>query len=421
MRTRILGTVIVTVASFMVLGCGSATNPTANQSGPGGGVIAVPSQAAAGGSVDVAANSTSPKPKVKPSTDKPESKRKKTPIPANADPKTIFSVSSDGEPMEVVSTRGALPGDQFEIASANPLADSTKFIIDSIKPSTSTQTLIGTGQLKAGFTLPKGFTIINEFGFSPEGLPLRIKCTKTGSTLAVVTAGNSTVGTDAGPEECKPSFSVHLDTFYMEILEVTVKDYEAFRAEMRTEKKKAIPPAPSNPSAPPNYPALGVTWGSAQNYARWAAMELPTEAEWEKAARGPNGLRTPWGDGKPLWTTRALTMVGAYPTDCSPYGILDMAANAKEWCSDLYSATSHLDASTAALKDTLSNWPGPKKVRDMNLRVVKGNGGEFSAWQREGKDMSKPQFDVGFRCVLRIPPEPKSAAPARAALEGAQR
>jgi hypothetical protein len=65
---------------------------------------------------------------------------------------------------------------------------------------------------------------------------------------------------------------------------------------------------------------------------------------------------------------------------------------------------------SSANSEMLHNWPGPKKVRDMNLRVIKGNGKDWSAWTREGKDMGKGHNDLGFRCILRIPPDPKATA-----------
>ena len=74
-----------------------------------------------------------------------------------------------------------------------------------------------------------------------------------------------------------------------------------------------------------------------------------------------------------------------------------------EWCADLYSPTAHVEASGSGTKEVPRNWPGPKKVREMNFRVVKGNGKDWSIWDREGKEMSKGHPEVGFRGVLRIP------------------
>ena len=387
---------LVMLGSLSILGCGKPTSaPGPVKTIPP--VVSVPAQQPASQQPAATAQSTKPRPK---STDK------KSSLPANADPKNVFVVNNDkGEPMEVAATAGDLPSDQFELALADVGFNSSQFVVETSKTPAKATELIGTGQRKAGFNLPKGFEEIKENGYSAEGLPLRILCLKTGTQLALVPAGTSVVGTNDGPEESKPSFSLHLDTFYMEVLEVTIENYEKFQKDQR-EKKKPVPNPPSNPSSPKQNPVLGVTWGIAVNYARWAGMELPTEAEFEKAARGPQGLRTPWGEGKALWSNRTMTQTGSVPTDRSPYGILDLAGNASEWCSDLYSPTAHAEAKAAPNGD---NWPGPKKVRDMNLRVVKGNAPDWSSWYRQGKDMGKGHPEVGFRCVLRIPPDSKTS------------
>jgi formylglycine-generating enzyme required for sulfatase activity len=260
---------------------------------------------------------------------------------------------------------------------------------------------------RTSFSLPTGFVAVPKAGYSSNGMPLRIRCEKTDSILALVPGGAASIGSSTGPAESQPEFSVHLDNYYMEIFEVTVAEFEKYRSEMK-EKKKPVPTT-LNPSASPQMSVIGVQWGIAQSFARWAAMELPTEAELEKAARGPNGLRTPWGDGRAVWvpprTTSTLSVAGSYPTDMSPYGIYDLAGNAKEWCSDFYSDQAHREAS-GNNSSAPNNWAGPKKVSNGNLRTVKGNGPDWSAWHRQGRDVGKGFPDVGFRCVLRIA-EPK--------------
>jgi sulfatase modifying factor 1 len=389
MKMRLSRPILLLVASLSIWGCGKPkpVAPTVQ--------TVITNVPPAQNSAPVQGGATNQN---KPAVTKPA--EKKSLIPANADPKNVFIVNNNkGQPMEIEATSGHLPSEQFEVALADASFNSSQFVVDATKLPSKSTAISGTGQRRAGLSLPKGFEEVKENGYSADGLPMRIRCTKTGRDLALVPGGSSIVGTDDGPDESKPSFSLHLDTFYMEVLEVTIQDYEKFQKDQR-EKKKPVPPAPSNPSSPPQNPVLGVPWGMAIGYARWAGMELPTEAEFEKAARGPNGLRTPWGDGKALWSTRTISATGSYPTDRSPYGILDLAGNAMEWCADLYSPVAHAEAKSASSSD---NWPGPKKVRDMNLRVVKGNGPDWSVWARQGKDMGKGHADVGFRCVLRIP------------------
>ena len=315
--------------------------------------------------------------------------------PPGTDPRSVFDVSAINQPLEVAAQTTA-GGDEFVVAAGDRGVDSTRLLVVSAEPAAK-------GSPKQDFPLPTGFIAIPEAGYSDDGLPLRIRCEKTGSSLALMPGGVVHIGTNSGPAECQPEFLVHLDTFYMELFEVTVEQFEVYRQELK-EKKKLVPPT-SNPSAVPRAPVLGVPWANAQLYARWAGMELPTEAEFEKASRGPNSLRTPWGDGRAIWpdkrTPGTVTNVGAYSSDMSPYGIYDLAGNAREWCTDIYSDHAHRDAVSAG-GQVPHNWPGPKKATNANLRVVKGNGPDWSAWHRQGREFSKGFPDVGFRGVLRI-------------------
>ena len=135
-----------------------------------------------------------------------------------------------------------------------------------------------------------------------------------------------------------PRHRVHLDAFYIDRYEVTNAQYQRF-VDATNRRKPAI----SDPAfAGPTQPVVGVTWNDADAYCKWAGKRLPTEAEWEKAARGPEGRRYPWGDE---WDERRAngnrrltktTPVGSYPDGASPYGIHDMAGNVWEWVADWY-------------------------------------------------------------------------------------
>ena len=389
------------VLPAMLVGCGGGSKP-ATPAKP----IMIPAQTTSPAPVaPVAAASKKTEPATR-STAKTSPQSKQKPLPPGTDPKSVFEVGATSVPMEVNAPQSVRAEDTFSVVGGARGVDSSQLVV------TSTGSAPNKGTPRPDFTLPTGFIALTDAGYSPEGLPLRIQCEKSGTTMALVPAGVFTMGSNLGPSDCQPEFSVHLDAFYMDVLEVTVADFERFRLDQK-EKKKPISPI-ANPTATPGTPALGVPWGMALGYARWLGMELPTEAEFEKAARGPNSLRTPWGDGRAVWpvvrTPETLTVTGAFANDCSPYGIYDLAGNAREWCADFYSDHSHRDA-VGASNQTPRNWAGPKKVSNVNLRVVKGNASDWSAWRRLGRDISKGYPDVGFRCVLRVTvPEAKTGA-----------
>jgi formylglycine-generating enzyme required for sulfatase activity len=146
-------------------------------------------------------------------------------------------------------------------------------------------------------------------------------------------------------ENERPQREVYLDAFYIDRLEVTNAQYKKFLAETGYAAKSYLDRPPHNT---PNFPAVVLEWEDAVAYAQWAGKRLPTEAEWEKAARGTDGRIWPWGnewDGSKLSGNdgtgledgyKETAPVGQFPQGASPYGALDMAGNLWEWVADWY-------------------------------------------------------------------------------------
>lgn len=220
----------------------------------------------------------------------------------------------------------------------------------------------------------------------------------------------------------RPQLEVYLDAFWIDQTEVTNAQYE----QCVTEGQCLSPTRgcqPINPtyldSEKGNYPVVCVDWSDAQAYCQWAGRRLPTNAEWEKAARGTDGRIYPWGNDTPrcyLANTQACVAmadeVGLRPEGASPYGVLDMLGNVSEWVADWYDK----DYYTYSPRE---NPPGPISwntgitSQDWEIRVVRGGSYRIKSWLTRAAERYYQRTEVtlyggiGFRCVLPTTPVEK--------------
>lgn len=277
------------------------------------------------------------------------------------------------------------------------------------------------------------------FMMEPDGL----KAAEPGTGVAYVPAGEFLMGTPeagGGLSDERPQRKIFLNAYWIDLHEVTNRDYLRFI-------EATGHPAPAHEQAAltlweegrpfpgsDEHPVVNVSWNEAVAYCRWAGTRLPTEAEWEKAARGTDGRRYPWGNEWDLtlansasfWAGRTvefrggqewqafwvkgegariaereglngevLTLpVGRFSKGKSPYGLVDMAGNVSEWVADFYNPYYYLQG-------PLSDPPGPAPTI---LKTIRGG-----SWLKptislrtSDRDFGQPDSrltGVGFRCA----------------------
>jgi len=233
--------------------------------------------------------------------------------------------------------------------------------------------------------------------------------------MITIPAGEFLMGNPEGTGRADewPQRSVYLEAFVIDQVEVTNERYMRF-------VKATGHRTPPNPygtgplrsiTGIEHLPVVQTTWYDAKAYCGWAQKRLPTEAEWEKAARGTDGRLYPWGNDPPTakranfdreWEEeKTLHPVGALPGGDSPYGVKDMAGNAREWVSDWYDPEYYQDA-----PDRNPQGPDKKGV----VRSIRGG-----SWHSPASDLTTTArgrggfalqtHGTGFRCARTLDTE----------------
>lgn len=346
-------------------------------------------------------------------------------------------------------------------------------------------------QLPAGVELPAGFAVLkglSESDYNPQGWPRYIVCLRDGSIMALVDAGEFVMGSSGGDVNEQPAHPVKVGMYYIDIYEVSNVQYAQFvsaltgrlspfsldnivkiadaqvwrdnaglvNVELSTNTQcwfernlfaancpilKARPEGqPYNKTIEPDYfadywekgvndshPARAVNFWEAWYYARWVGKDLPTEAEWELAAKGVDARIYPWGniepDSKHLFCNYGgenpgedgyeyTAPVSAFASGRSPFGVYNMAGNVWEWCKDNYDSTAYSVVEFATNEDMKASelereFTNPKGAYLADMKVIRG--GSFTSDIRDCRTTSrkavKPDvhsYNIGFRCVLRI-------------------
>ncbi|MBC8067731.1 MAG: formylglycine-generating enzyme family protein, partial [Deltaproteobacteria bacterium] len=258
----------------------------------------------------------------------------------------------------------------------------------------------------------------------PDGTAI-VPCADAPANMSCIPGGRFVRGTNDGPENAGPQLEVFLQTFYVDQFEVTIAEYKA--CVKRGDCRKGGPFYPD--FSRPHQPIVGMSWFGARDFCSSRGKSLPTEAQWEKAARGPDGAKYAWGDdaatcrravirdkrGRSCGVPMARSsepykgrtfVVGSRPAGV--YGLFDMTGNAWEYVADWYSADLAACGEPCSGVDPKGPCGGADDCPGATEKIVKGGswywGPDYAAgwYRRPQPPANRPFHHYGFRCAASV-------------------
>ena len=229
---------------------------------------------------------------------------------------------------------------------------------------------------------------------------------KDGAPMVLVPAGEFPMGSEQGDDDEQPVHRVVLDSFYLDTFEVTNGQFAKFVAAIQSEPPWGFADQ-ETPVVHADRPVRWVNWLEATGYCLWAGKRLPTEAEWEKAARGTDGRIYPWGNEPPTPVhavfglkegADTVSPIGNRDKGMSPYGVHDLAGNLYEWVADWYDEAVYTPLPTV----------NPRGPTEGTTKVQRGGSYINSPYRlrssfRTKGDPTEHDPNVGFRCAHDAP------------------
>jgi len=251
-------------------------------------------------------------------------------------------------------------------------------------------------------------------GVSPQKAPVILQplpeiVGKDGAPMVLIPVGEFTMGSDKGDDDEEPVHKVFLDSFYLDKFEVTNGRFAKFVEAIQSEPPWGFADK-ETPVLRQDQPVRWVNWMEAMGYCLWAGKRLPTEAEWEKAARGSDARVYPWGNDPPTLAhavfglqegSDTVSAIGNRDKGKSPFGVHDLAGNLYEWTTDWYDEQFYS-------KNPAINPRGPAEG---SAKVQRGGSYINGAYRlrssfRTKGDPTEHDPNVGFRCAQDVPKQP---------------